>query len=171
MGCETSHICHTSRKNESLYLIALFYKMQNVILLLSQDRPEKAAQRNCSYLSMTTLSLSTSLSLAFSISRSALLVSHVFSLTLNLSLPLSRIVYPTHFILPLCLSPFLFFTLFCSLSKSFSFFCSFSHTHSLTQSDSFRVLLSLSLCLFLFLSLSPPSLVPSLSHTRTHHTE
>ena len=51
--------------------------MQNAMLILSQDRPEKNAQE--SLLLMTTLSLSTSLSLALSFYRSALLVSRALS--------------------------------------------------------------------------------------------
>ena len=49
--CETSHIyiCHTSRKTSHFYSIALFYKMQNAILVLSQDRPEKGLRNRSCY--------------------------------------------------------------------------------------------------------------------------
>ena len=82
MECETSHICHTSRKTNHFYLIAPFYTMQNVMLTLSQDRLKKAAQE--SLLLVTTLSLSTSLSLFLSLSLSLALLSQSLALALSL---------------------------------------------------------------------------------------
>ena len=42
--CETSHYCHTSCEMNHLHSIQYFHKMQNAVLILSQEAKERIAE-------------------------------------------------------------------------------------------------------------------------------
>ena len=117
-------ICHTSHKTNHLCLTTLF----------SQDAECNAnsqSRQTGENFSGIALTYDNSLAFKFSFSRSALSVSR--SLSANFSLSPSGIDYPTHFISPLCLSPFLFLLPSFALFLRPAIFSTLSHTHTLTH--------------------------------------